>query len=52
MWAGRVAHARLVRLDTETSPQPRVIWQALHKDLRQSASVRAVTDFLAEILTP
>ncbi|HTJ41686.1 MAG TPA: LysR family transcriptional regulator [Kofleriaceae bacterium] len=42
----------LVRVPTETSPEPRVIWQAMHKDLRASARVRAVTEFLAEILTP
>jgi DNA-binding transcriptional LysR family regulator len=42
----------LVRVPTETSPSPRVIWQAVHKDLRGSARVRAVVEFLAEILTP
>lgn len=42
----------LVRLTTETSPEPRVIWQAMHKDLRASARIRAVTEFLAEILAP
>jgi DNA-binding transcriptional LysR family regulator len=40
----------LVRLPTETSPRPRVVWQTLHKDLRGSARIRAVTDFLGEIL--
>ena len=40
----------LVRLPTQTAPEPRVIWQTMHKDLRASARVRAVTDFLAEIL--
>jgi DNA-binding transcriptional LysR family regulator len=43
---------RLVRVPTETAPEPRMIWQALHKDLRANARVRAVTEFLAEILTP
>ncbi|MCB9559354.1 MAG: LysR family transcriptional regulator [Kofleriaceae bacterium] len=42
----------LVHLPTETAPRPRVIWQTIHKDLRTSARVRAVTDFLAEILAP
>src|SRR5262249_54649154 len=42
----------LVRLPTETTPAPRVIWQAMHKDLRRSARIRAVTEFLAEILLP
>lgn len=40
----------LVRIATSTSPAPRVIWQTLHKDLRGSARIRAVTDFLGEIL--
>lgn len=40
----------LVRLDTQTSPEPRVIWQTVHEDLQKSARVRAVMDFLAEIL--
>jgi DNA-binding transcriptional LysR family regulator len=44
------ADGSLVRLPTKTSPAPRVIWQAVHVDLRTSARVRAVTDFLAEIL--
>lgn len=43
---------RLVRVPTATSPAPRVIWQAMHKDLRGSARIRAVTEFLAEILMP
>ena len=42
----------LVRVATESAPEPRVIWQAIHKDLRPSARVRAVTEFLAEVLTP
>jgi len=42
----------LVRVPTETSPEPRLIWQAMHKDLRGSARIRAVTEFLAEALTP
>jgi DNA-binding transcriptional LysR family regulator len=43
---------RLARLATATSPAPRIIWQAVHRDLRGSARVRAVTEFFAEILTP
>lgn len=42
----------LVRIDTTTSPEPRVIWQTVHEDLQKSARVRAVMDFLAEILVP
>lgn len=41
---------RLVRLDTETAPEPRTIWQAVHRDLIRSARVRAVLDFLTEVL--
>jgi len=43
---------QLVRLPTETSPRPRVIWQTMHRALRNNARVRAVTEFLVEILTP
>jgi DNA-binding transcriptional LysR family regulator len=42
---------RLVRLETESAPEPRVIWQAVHRDLQKSARVRAVLDFLAEVLS-
>jgi DNA-binding transcriptional LysR family regulator len=41
---------RLVRLDTETAPEPRIIWQAVHRDLQKSARVRAVLAFVAEVL--
>jgi DNA-binding transcriptional LysR family regulator len=40
----------LVRITTRTIPEPRVIWQTIHEDLRDNARVRAVLDFLAEIL--
>jgi DNA-binding transcriptional LysR family regulator len=42
----------LVRVETTTSPEPRVIWQTVHEDLQRSARIRAVMDFLAEILVP
>ncbi len=42
----------LVRIPTSTSPEPRVIWQAIHADLQKSARVRAVVDFLGKILIP
>jgi len=42
----------LVHIPTVTSPSPRVIWQAVHADLQRSARVRAVLDFLAEIVAP
>lgn len=44
--------ARLVRIATETTPQPRVIWQTIHRDLRGTARIRAVTTFLERILAP
>jgi DNA-binding transcriptional LysR family regulator len=42
--------ARLLRIDTETAPEPRVIYQAVHKDLMRSARVRAVLEFLSLVL--
>ncbi len=41
---------QLVRIQTTTAPEPRVIWQTVHEDLQKSARVRAVLDFLADIL--
>jgi DNA-binding transcriptional LysR family regulator len=40
----------LVRVPLEGAPAPRQIWQAVHKDLRDSARIRAVLDFLGKIL--
>jgi DNA-binding transcriptional LysR family regulator len=40
----------LVRVATSTSPEPRVIWQAVHVDLQKAARIRVVLDFLGEIL--
>jgi DNA-binding transcriptional LysR family regulator len=42
----------LVRIPTSTAPAPRVIWQAVHADLQRSARVRAVLEFLGEIVAP
>ena len=42
----------LVRVPVEGAPEPRQIWQAVHKDLRDSARIRAVLDFLGRVLTP
>jgi DNA-binding transcriptional LysR family regulator len=42
----------LVQIATETAPEPRVIWQTVHADLQKSARVRAVLDFLAQVLLP
>ncbi len=40
----------LTRVATRTSPEPRVIWQMVHRDLARSPRVRAVSDFLAKLL--
>jgi len=42
----------LARIPTLTVPEPRVIWQTVHADLQKNARVRAVLDFLTEILSP
>lgn len=42
--------AALVPVPSDTTPTPRVIWQAVHEDLMKSARIRAVLDFLAEVL--
>jgi DNA-binding transcriptional LysR family regulator len=41
----------LRRLETRTSPEPRVIWQAVHADIQKSARIRAVLDFFTDILS-
>ena len=40
----------LVRIETQTYPEPRVVWQTVHVDLAKSARVRAVLEFLSETL--
>lgn len=44
--------SRLVRVPGSGAPEPRAIWQAVHPDLRNTARIKAVLDFLASILTP
>jgi DNA-binding transcriptional LysR family regulator len=46
------AESTLVRIPTASIPEPRVIWQTIHEDLRDNARVRAVLDWLSEILSP
>lgn len=41
---------RLVRIDTSSAPEPRTIWQAVHEDLQRSARVRAVLEFLSQVI--
>jgi len=42
----------LSRLPTRTAPVPRVIWRAVHRDLKRAARIRAVMQFLETILHP
>jgi DNA-binding transcriptional LysR family regulator len=42
----------LSRVPVEGAPEPRQIWQAVHKDLRDSARIRAVLDFIGKTMTP
>ncbi|MBL4685981.1 MAG: LysR family transcriptional regulator [Nannocystaceae bacterium] len=41
---------RLVRTPLSGSPEPRVVWQAVHRDLVNTARIRAVLDFLGRVL--
>ena len=42
----------LVRTPISGAPEPRVVWQAVHRDLVTTARIRAVLDFLGRIFTP
>ena len=42
--------ARLMRVQLETEPPPREIWLMTYPDLRRSQAVRAVMDFLIEVI--
>lgn len=42
----------LVRTPLAGSPEPRVVWQAVHRDLIGAARIRAVLEFLGRLLTP
>lgn len=42
----------LVRTPLEGSPEPRVVWQAVHRDLQGAARIRAVLEFLDRLFTP
>ena len=41
---------RLLRLPSHAPPEPRWVWQAVHRDMAGVARVRAVLDFIAEAL--
>lgn len=42
----------LTHVPTETAPEPRIVWQAVHVDLQKSAKIRAVLDFFSSIIAP
>lgn len=46
------AEPTLARMLTDDAPEPRVVWQAVHRDLVRAARIRAVLDFLGEIVVP
>lgn len=44
------ADPALVRLETDSEPEPRRIWQGVHRDLVRSPRIQAVVAFLAEVV--
>ncbi len=44
--------AGLRRIETATSSRPRVIWQTIHRDMRNTARIRAVMAFFESLLVP
>ncbi len=42
----------LVRTPLSGSPEPRIVWQAVHRDLQSTARIRAVLDFLGRLFAP
>ncbi len=40
----------LVRIGEQTGPEPREVWQAVHRDTRNNARIRAVLAFLEEVV--
>lgn len=42
----------LVRTPFAGSPEPRIVWQAVHRDLVQAARIRAVLEFLSRLFEP
>jgi DNA-binding transcriptional LysR family regulator len=46
------AEGGLVRIPVQGQPQPRVVWQAVHRDMANAARIRAVLDFLGRLFTP
>lgn len=42
----------LHHIETTDAPEPRPIWQMVHRDLQHAPRVRAVLDFLAQLFAP
>ena len=43
--------SNLVRIGPRVGPEPREVWQGVHRDLKNSARIRAVLEFLATVVT-
>jgi DNA-binding transcriptional LysR family regulator len=46
------AEPQLQRIAIEGAPEPRQVWQAVHRDMNGAARIRAVLDFLGRIFSP
>lgn len=46
------AEPALSRIATDSAPEPRIIWQAVHRDLARAGRIRAVLGFLSETVVP
>lgn len=42
----------LVYVPADDAPEPREIWQSVHRDLRDAARIHAVLEFLGKVLGP
>lgn len=45
------AEPELVRIPLSSAPEPRIVWQAVHRDLAAAARIRAVLEFLGRLFT-
>lgn len=45
------AESELVRIPRSGAPEPRIVWQAVHRDLAAAARIRAVLEFLGRLFT-
>ncbi len=44
------ADPSLQLIETESAPEPRDVWQMVHRDVKTNARIRAVTTFLAKLI--